>query len=95
MVASNLLLPMPLAALPPDAGANMVKLTDGWAIQSSADVPEDGAAISTVGFNAAEWYPTTVPSTVLAALVKQNVYPDPGDGMNLRSIPGTSYLDAS
>jgi exo-1,4-beta-D-glucosaminidase len=91
MVASNLLLPMPLAALPPDAGANMVKLTDGWAIQSSADVPEDGAAISTVGFNAAEWYPTTVPSTVLAALVKQNVYPDPGDGMNLRSIPGTSY----
>ena len=68
-----------------------MKLNQGWAIQSSVDVRENGAAISAVGFDAGQWYPATVPSTVLSALVEQHVYPDPYVGMNLRSIPGTSY----
>ena len=33
----------------------------------------------------------TVPTTVLAALVKHKVYPDPDFGMNLRSFPGVTY----
>ncbi len=37
------------------------------------------------------WYSTSVPTTVLAALVANKVYPDPYLGMNLRAIPGTSY----
>jgi exo-1,4-beta-D-glucosaminidase len=84
-------LAMPLAASPSESGANTVKLTDGWAIQSSANVSGDGAAISSVGFDTEGWYPATVPSTVLATLVNERVYPDPGTGMNLRSIPGTTY----
>ena len=71
------------------AGASGMTLTQGWAIQSSADVREGGAAVSTVGYKVEDWYPTTVPSTVLAALVAQHVYPDPFPGMNLRSIAGT------
>ncbi len=89
--AGSLLLSMGWAATPPDASSPSMKLTQGWAIQSSADVRDNGAAISTVGFDDSQWYPAKVPSTVLSALVEQHVYPDPYTGMNLRSIPGTSY----
>ena len=66
-------------------------LRQGWTIQSSADVHETGAAISTPAVKAQDWYPATLPSTVLSALVNDNVYADPYTGTNLRSIPGTSY----
>jgi exo-1,4-beta-D-glucosaminidase len=66
-------------------------LKENWFIQSGAEVQADGAALSTVGFPTRGWYPATVPSTVLSALVKDKVYPDPYTGMNLRSLPGTTY----
>jgi len=66
-------------------------LRTNWFIQSSADVQAEGAAISTVGFPSSNWYPAKVPTTVLNALVEDQVYPDPYTGMNLRSIPGTTY----
>ena len=37
------------------------------------------------------WYPVTVPTTVVSALVKHKVLPDPTFGMNLRQIPGVTY----
>ncbi len=55
-------------------------LRQGWKIQSSAGGPV---------------YPASLPSTVLSALVANGVYPVPYSGMNLRSIPGTSYPIAS
>jgi exo-1,4-beta-D-glucosaminidase len=70
---------------------NPIPLKDGWAIQSSAKVPADGATVSRPGYAANDWYPATVPTTVLAALVADKVYSDPYFGMNLRSIPGTKY----
>jgi len=91
LAAGSLLLPVGRAATLPDAGSPSMKLTQGWAIQSSDDVRENGAAISAVGFDASQWYPATVPSTVLGALVKQRIYPEPGVGMNLRTIPGATY----
>lgn len=54
-------------------------------------MPQKGDAISQEGFQPSDWYRTSVPSTVLAALVNNNVYRDPYYGMNLRSIPGASY----
>jgi hypothetical protein len=59
-----------------------VPLGENWFIQPSADVPADGAAISAVGFSTRGWYPATIPSTVLSALVADKVYPDPYTGMN-------------
>ena len=45
-------------------------LRQNWAIQSSADVPESGAALSIAGFRPPRaWYPATVPTTVFSALV--------------------------
>jgi exo-1,4-beta-D-glucosaminidase len=66
-------------------------LRANWFIQSSAYVQAEGAAISTAGFQSKDWYPATVPTTILGALAEDKVYPDPYTGTNLRSIPGTSY----
>ncbi|MGH9455860.1 MAG: glycoside hydrolase family 2 protein, partial [Terriglobia bacterium] len=73
------------------SAGSRITLTQGWAIQSSAQVKEPGSAVSTLQFQPKDWYPTSVPSTVFAALVKNKVYPDPNFGMNLRSVPGISY----
>jgi len=71
-----------------------VMLHDGWAIQSASMVNQDGAVIATPAFNAEGWYSTTVPTTVLAALVRNKVYPDPYWGRNLAQLPGTeSYAN--
>jgi len=64
---------------------------ENWFIQSSAELQVGGAEISKPGFVTSNWYPATLPSTILSALVKDQVYPDPYVGMNLRSIPGTTY----
>ena len=76
-----------ISAAPQDAQM----LRQNWWIQSSADVREPGSTLSTSDFNASGWYPATMPSTVLSALVQDHVYPDAYSGMNLRGIPGTSY----
>ncbi len=75
----------------PEKSGSILLLREGWSIQSSTNVRETGNAISTPGFKPRDWYPATLPSTVLSTLVKNRVYPDPYIGMNLRSIPGTSY----
>jgi exo-1,4-beta-D-glucosaminidase len=66
----------------------VLKMEDDWRLQSSAQVKQPGEAISTDGFQASGWHRTSVPATVLAALVENKVYPDPFFGLNLKSIPG-------
>jgi len=75
----------------PAAKATRIDLDRGWAIQSSAKVAETGDAISRTTFQPHDWIAATVPTTVVSALVENKVYPDPYFGMNLRTIPGTSY----
>ena len=60
-----------------------------WKIQSASYVQERGDIISQVNYNDTTWYPATGASTVLAALVKNGVYPDPYYGTNLAKIPGS------
>ncbi len=66
---------------------NKELLREGWLVQSSEKVGDRGEVISTASFNAREWFPTTVPSTVLGALVRNNVYPTIWIGDSLRKIP--------
>src|SRR6266567_2541589 len=66
-------------------------LRDGWSLQSSCKVDKPGEVISTPKFLPTGWYTVKVPTTVVAALVAQKVYPDPEFGMNLRSYPGMTY----
>ncbi|WP_394825854.1 glycosyl hydrolase 2 galactose-binding domain-containing protein [Pendulispora albinea] len=65
-------------------------LRDGWAIRSSKEVTQDGAALSTVGFDSSAWLQATLPSTVVAARIARGDFPDPNFGMNMRNIPGTT-----
>jgi hypothetical protein len=67
-----------------------VKLKEGWLLQSSTLVPEGGETVSRPGFQPAGWYKTQVPCTVLSALVKNGVYPDPRVGLNSYRIPDSS-----
>jgi exo-1,4-beta-D-glucosaminidase len=68
--------------------SSVLLLHDGWSLQSSARIQAQGEGISTAGFKPEGWYPTSVPMTVLAALVANGVYPDPFYGDNITKIPG-------
>jgi exo-1,4-beta-D-glucosaminidase len=68
-----------------------LSLRDGWNLQSSCKVEAKGETVSTPAFQPKDWYAVTVPTTVVAALVKHKVYPDPFFGTNLRTFPGVTY----
>jgi exo-1,4-beta-D-glucosaminidase len=63
-------------------------LKDNWTIQSSEKITADGTTISSLSYDPEGWYPASVPTTVLAALIENKVYPDPYYGTNFESIPG-------
>jgi exo-1,4-beta-D-glucosaminidase len=73
------------------AKAGKLALAEGWALQSSSKVEQSGETISKPTFQTRNWYPVTVPTTVVSALVKHKVLPDPYFGMNLRQFPGVTY----
>jgi exo-1,4-beta-D-glucosaminidase len=73
------------------ATVDALQLREGWTIQSSSKVEKSGEVVSTPKFQPVGWYAASVPTTVVAALVKLKVYPDPAFGMNLRKFPGVTY----
>jgi exo-1,4-beta-D-glucosaminidase len=80
------------AASPVKGGVESeLPLRDGWALQTSAKVESKGEAISTPQFTPTGWHHASVPTTVVAALVKDKTYSDPFPGMTLRSLPGMNY----
>ena len=66
-------------------------LADHWTLQTSAKVEAKGEAISTATFVPKGWHNTSVPTTVVSALVKDKTLPDPFFGTNLRQFPGVTY----
>jgi exo-1,4-beta-D-glucosaminidase len=82
--------PLALAQSATEPGTRLA-LGTGWQLQSSCTVQATGAQISGRDFHPIGWHSTSVPSTVVAALVADGTYPDPDYGMNLRKIPGTEY----
>jgi exo-1,4-beta-D-glucosaminidase len=75
----------------PTAEENKLALHEGWSLQTSAKVDAKGQVISTGKFSPEGWHHATVPTTVVAALVKDKTLPDPFFAMNLRSFPGVTY----
>jgi exo-1,4-beta-D-glucosaminidase len=74
-----------------DAAQFEVLLHDGWQLQAASHVPEAAAVISEAGYSTTGWYTAAVPTTVMAALVANGVYPDPYFGRNLDAIPTTEF----
>jgi exo-1,4-beta-D-glucosaminidase len=72
-------------------GENTLALHEGWSLQTSAKLDAKGEVISTPKFSTEGWHHATVPTTVVAALVKDKTLPDPFFAMNLRSFPGVNY----
>ena len=66
-------------------------IDDSWVIQNSDSVNVDGSVISTLGFNAKNWYATKVPETVLHSLVNNGVYQDVYLDDNLKKIPTEQF----
>jgi exo-1,4-beta-D-glucosaminidase len=66
-------------------------LREHWALQSSTKVDAKGEIISTAAFVPRGWHDATVPTTVVAALVRDKSLPDPFFAMNLRQYPGVTY----
>ncbi len=61
-------------------------LSEGWSIASTEDIEVTGDIISRSGFDISKWYKTTVPSTVMAALIANNEYPDIFMGENIDKV---------
>ncbi|MEA4936029.1 MAG: hypothetical protein VB102_05220 [Paludibacter sp.] len=69
-------------------GNNQQIIKENWAIQSSGQIRAKGGEISMLDYSVNGWYKVTFPTTVLAGLVENNVYPDPYFGTNIQNIPG-------
>lgn len=63
---------------------------ENWKIINSSELNAGSAEVSQLAYPTAGWYKATVPTTVLNALVKENVYPDPRIGLNNYLIPDVS-----
>jgi exo-1,4-beta-D-glucosaminidase len=81
----------PAHAVMHNPSENKLALHEGWTLQTSAKVEAKGDVISTAQFSPTGWHQVTVPSTVVAALIKDKTLPDPFFGTNLRSYPGVTY----
>ncbi|MEV4621088.1 glycoside hydrolase family 2 protein [Asanoa sp. NPDC049573] len=69
------------------ATVGSTELTSGWRLRSATSVTDTGSTISQVGYATTGWSPVTLPSTVLAGLVANNVYQNIYFGTNLQSVP--------
>jgi exo-1,4-beta-D-glucosaminidase len=75
------------AAVTTAATVGSSELSTGWALRSANEVTDTGATISQVGYGTAGWHPVSLPSTVLAGLVADNVYQNIYFGTNLKAVP--------
>jgi hypothetical protein len=68
-------------------GENNWMLAAGWTLAPAPNVIAEGPQIANSGFSDKEWWPATVPGTVLTTMVDRGVYPDPDYGLNNLAIP--------
>ncbi|MBN2245948.1 MAG: glycoside hydrolase family 2 [Candidatus Aminicenantes bacterium] len=68
-----------------------MELNQGWHIRSSENLKSNGEEISLQDIDLTEWYPATVPSTVMGVLVENKVYKDPFYNKNLDIIPTDQF----
>lgn len=86
LLLGSLMLAAPAVGYPAPWLVQRIELKDGWLIQSSRSAGDDGGRISAAQYEPRGWYPTAVPSTVLAALVRNQVYQDVFFSRNFETI---------
>lgn len=66
---------------------NTLVLRSGWQMQSATRLTQKGDALSRPAYTPKDWYKVTVPTTVIAGLLANNVYNfDPFMGMNFEKL---------
>lgn len=75
------------------ASSHAIVLHDGWRMKEEALAGNHGEQFSLPDFKASDWYPTSVPTTALATLVRNGVYPDPIVGINMMKIPDVNEVE--
>ena len=70
-----------------------IRLSEGWFIQSSAEISLDGAQLSSKGTDFGDnWFKASVPSTVMGALTAENgLYADAFMGRNYAEIDRSKF----
>ncbi len=67
-------------------------LNDGWLLQANDKLTgQRGDILSSPKANVEGWYETSVPTTILNALVKRGVYKDPYFANNMSKIPAEQF----
>ena len=69
----------------------ILKLEKNWILQSSEKINVTGEVISSKKYLPENWFKTNVPSTVLGVLIKNDIYKDVFQGINLESIPKEQF----
>jgi len=70
--------------------SNQKQFLREWKMESSTQVKGDDKTVSTTSFSSDTWIGAKTPTTVLRALVKAGVYPDPHFDLNDLKIPDVS-----
>jgi hypothetical protein len=73
----------PLSEVP----SNALLIRNDWKVESSWRVKESGERLSKPGIDTKSWVTTSIPATVLTALVRNGVYPNPYVDLNNMLIP--------
>lgn len=74
------------------AAQHTIVLKNGWAMRSSLGTSINGRQVSQAGYNTAQWYKVSVPTTVIAGLLANHVYNfDPFLDTNLALITGPEF----
>lgn len=73
----------PLSKLP--AKSHLIR--NNWHVKAASEVAHTGKELSSYDINVDDWAHTSVPATVLTALVRNGIYPNPYMGMNNMLIP--------
>ena len=89
------LAPVVALAAPVADREGRLTLREGWQLQTSAKVRAPGSSCRRLRSSPATGTRSRVPTTVVAALVKNKVLRDPYFGMNMRELPGGNYKIAS
>lgn len=68
-----------------------ILLTDNWKIQSSQQINASGKEVSSPQFTTDDWYPTTLPATVMGVLSQYDKYKDIFIGTNYKKYRQKSF----
>ncbi len=66
-------------------------LTNNWYLQTSKKINVLGKELSSTAISKSDWYKARVPSTVLATLIANGLYPNAYVGTNLEQIPKKQF----